>query len=95
MSHSTHAASLTTYISSPKETFDQFNVNVFGILNVARAVLPYMRQQRSGVIAMFGSLVSWHGYAAAGIYCSTKWAISGLAESLRPVVHGAETTGLR
>ena len=67
----------------PEETFDCFNVNVFGILNVTRAVLPYMRQQKSGVIALFGSLGSWRGVAAGGIYASTKWAISGLVESLR------------
>jgi NAD(P)-dependent dehydrogenase (short-subunit alcohol dehydrogenase family) len=42
-----------------------------------------MRQQRSGRIALFGSVGSWHGGAAAGLYCATKWAISGLAESLR------------
>ena len=45
-----------------------------------------MRQQRSGRIALFGSVGSWHGGPAAGIYCATKWAISGLAESLRPEV---------
>jgi len=42
-----------------------------------------MRQQRSGQIALFGSVGSWHGGPAAGLYCATKWAISGLAESLR------------
>lgn len=66
----------------PKETFDAFNVNVFGILNVTRAVLPYMRAQKSGVIAHFGSVGSWGGAPAGGIYCSTKWAISGVTEAL-------------
>ena len=42
-----------------------------------------MRQQRSGNIALFGSVGSWHGGPAAGLYCATKWAVSGLAESLR------------
>jgi NAD(P)-dependent dehydrogenase (short-subunit alcohol dehydrogenase family) len=42
-----------------------------------------MRQQRSGQIALFGSVGSWHGGPAAGLYCATKWAVSGLAESLR------------
>ena len=56
---------------------------LLGILNATRAVLPYMRQQRSGNIALFGSVGSWHGGAAAGMYCATKWAVSGLAESLR------------
>jgi NAD(P)-dependent dehydrogenase (short-subunit alcohol dehydrogenase family) len=42
-----------------------------------------MRQQRSGQIALFGSVGSWRGGPAAGLYCATKWAVSGLAESLR------------
>ena len=45
-----------------------------------------MRQQRSGNIALFGSVGSWHGGPAAGLYCATKWAVSGLAESLRTEV---------
>jgi len=68
--------------ATPKETYDAFNVNVFGVLNVTRAVLPYMRAQKSGVIAHFGSVGSWGGAPAGGIYCSTKWAISGVTEAL-------------
>lgn len=45
-----------------------------------------MRQQRSGVIAHFGSIGSWHGTPGGGIYCGTKWAVSGLTESLRAEV---------
>lgn len=45
-----------------------------------------MRKQRSGSIALFGSVGSWHGGPAAGMYCATKWAVSGLAESLRTEV---------
>lgn len=45
-----------------------------------------MRQQKSGVIAQFGSIGSWHGTPAGGIYCGTKWAISGITESLRTEV---------
>jgi NAD(P)-dependent dehydrogenase (short-subunit alcohol dehydrogenase family) len=71
---------------SPQETLDQFNTNVFGALNVTRAVLPFMRSQRSGVVALFGSLGSWRGGPAFGLYAATKWACSGLAESLRPEV---------
>jgi NADP-dependent 3-hydroxy acid dehydrogenase YdfG len=72
--------------ATPEQTFDNFNTNVFGMLNVTRAVLPYMRKQRSGVIAGFGSLGSWRGGAGGGIYGATKWACSGLMESLRPEI---------
>lgn len=42
-----------------------------------------MRKQKSGVIAQFGSLVSWRGVPAGGIYCATKWAVSALTETIR------------
>ena len=74
--------------SSPEEVERSFRVNVFGVLNLTNAILPYMRAQRSGVIAHFGSLGSWRGVPAGGIYSSTKWAISGLTESLRLEVAG-------
>ena len=66
-------------VCSPQETYDTFNVNVFGMLNVTRAVLPYMREQKSGAIAHFGSVGSWGGAPAGGLYCATKWAISGVS----------------
>lgn len=56
------------------------------MLNVTRAVLPYMRKKKSGVVAGFGSLGSWRGGPGGGIYCATKWACSGLMESLRPEI---------
>jgi len=70
--------------TSPEETFAQFNTNVFGTLNVTRAVLPYLRAQRSGVVANFGSLGSWRGGPAFALYAATKWSVSAISESLRP-----------
>ena len=52
------------------------------MVNVTRAVLPTMRAQRSGVIANFGSLGSWTGGAAYSNYAATKWACTGISESL-------------
>ncbi|KAL2755268.1 hypothetical protein ACRALDRAFT_1064559 [Sodiomyces alcalophilus JCM 7366] len=60
-----------------------FNTNVFGQLNVIRAVLPAMRKQRSGVVANLGSMGSWFGSPAAGVYCATKACASMLSEALR------------
>lgn len=68
--------------ASPQETFDHFNTNVFGALNVTRAVLPYMRERKSGVVAMFGSLGSWRSGPGFGLYSATKWACSAIAEGL-------------
>ncbi|KAI5814559.1 3-oxoacyl-reductase [Pyronema omphalodes] len=68
---------------SSKEIFDQFNTNVFGALAVLRAVLPYMRARRSGVIANMGSIGGWNGHVNAGLYCSSKFALAALSMSLK------------
>ncbi|KAF8190060.1 short chain dehydrogenase [Pholiota molesta] len=72
--------------STPEETYDQFNTNVFGGLNVARAFLPYMREQKTGTIIWIGSIVGW-GWAFfvvsfAGLYSASKWALRGISSSL-------------
>ncbi|ETI28541.1 hypothetical protein G647_00991 [Cladophialophora carrionii CBS 160.54] len=68
---------------TPAETQAQFATNVFGPLNVTRAILPYMRARRSGVIANFSSIGAWRGTPAVGIYEASKWAVSGVSETLR------------
>lgn len=52
------------------------------MLNVTRAIVPYMRAQRSGVVANFSSVGAWRGVAGVGLYCASKWAVSGLSETL-------------
>ncbi|CAN9251733.1 unnamed protein product [Alternaria alternata] len=70
--------------TSPKEDFDQFNTNVFGMLNVSKAFLPYIRATSGHrTIANFGSIGSWHGGAGFALYAGTKWACSGISESMR------------
>ncbi|KAF2637242.1 3-oxoacyl-reductase [Massarina eburnea CBS 473.64] len=66
----------------------QFQTNVFGQLNVIRAVLPIMRDQRSGVVANMGSVRGWHGMPSMGVYHATKACVTILSETLRKeVVH--------
>ncbi|KIX03272.1 uncharacterized protein Z518_06824 [Rhinocladiella mackenziei CBS 650.93] len=67
---------------TPEETQTQFATNVFGMLNVTRAIVPYMRAQRSGVVANISSIGAWRGYAGVGLYCASKWAVSGLSETM-------------
>ena len=59
-----------------------YRTNVFGLLNVVRAVLPAMRQQRSGHIVNFSSLGGYRASAGWGGYCSTKFAVEGITEAL-------------
>jgi len=69
--------------ASAAEVERLFATNVFGLLNVTRAVLPVMRGQRSGRVLHLSSI---GGYAASpgfGIYCASKFAVEALGESMR------------
>jgi NAD(P)-dependent dehydrogenase (short-subunit alcohol dehydrogenase family) len=59
-----------------------FRTNVFGLLTVTRAVLPYMRKARSGRILNISSIGGYRGAAGFGVYSSTKFAVEGLSEAL-------------
>jgi NAD(P)-dependent dehydrogenase (short-subunit alcohol dehydrogenase family) len=68
----------------PKEDFDTFNTNVFGMLNVSKAFLPYLRATPGEkTISNFGSIGSWAGGPGYGLYNGTKWAVSGISEAMR------------
>ena len=59
-----------------------YDTNVFGTLNVLRAVLPTMRDQRGGRIINLSSIGGFTGSAGWGIYNSTKFAVEGISEAL-------------
>ncbi|KAA0992722.1 oxidoreductase [Dyadobacter aurulentus] len=65
------------------ESRSNFDVNVFGTLNVIRQALPQLRKQRSGHILNISSIAGITGnFPGWGIYCATKFAVEGLSESL-------------
>jgi NAD(P)-dependent dehydrogenase (short-subunit alcohol dehydrogenase family) len=61
----------------------QFETNFFGHVAMTKAVLPVMRQQRSGHIIMISSISGLHGAFAISSYSASKFALEGWAESLR------------
>jgi NAD(P)-dependent dehydrogenase (short-subunit alcohol dehydrogenase family) len=68
--------------SSDEEVRASFDVNVFGLLNVTRVVLPHMRAAKSGHIFNISSVFGLVAGAGWGIYCGTKFAVEGLSEAL-------------
>lgn len=65
------------------ESRKNFEVNVFGLLNVIRNTMPILRANKSGHIFNISSVGGYVGnFPGWGIYCSTKFAVAGLTESL-------------
>src|ERR1700744_2529383 len=71
-----------TRVPRDDEVKRQYDINVFGLLRSIRAVLPYLREQKSGIIANLSSLGGFRSFATNGIYCSTKFAVEAITEAL-------------
>jgi NAD(P)-dependent dehydrogenase (short-subunit alcohol dehydrogenase family) len=65
------------------QVYAQFDVNVFGVLRVNRAALPYMRAQRAGLLVQVGSITGRIAFPFAGLYAASKFALEGLTEAAR------------
>lgn len=61
----------------------QFDTNVFGLMSVIRAILPYFRKRRGGVIINISSVGGNVTFPLYSLYHATKWAVEGFSESLR------------
>ena len=64
------------------EIKNQYETNVFGLIRVTQAVLPIMREQKSGIIVNISSGAGLFGYPGGSAYVSSKFAIEGLSESI-------------
>ena len=61
----------------------QFDVNFFGLIEVTQALLPVMRQQKSGVIINVSSIGGKVTFPFSSLYHATKFAVEGLTESIQ------------
>ena len=60
----------------------QFDTNVIGLLEVTKAVLPHMRENRSGTIINISSIGGQITFPLGALYHGTKFAVEGLSEAL-------------
>ncbi len=68
--------------TSREKIQEQFDVNVFGVMDVTRAVLPHFRKQRSGIILNVSSGAGVFGLPMISAYNASKFALEGFSESL-------------
>jgi NAD(P)-dependent dehydrogenase (short-subunit alcohol dehydrogenase family) len=79
---------------TPEQVKAQIEVNLFGSMNVTRAVLPVMREQRSGHVVAISSLAGIVGGEFASAYAASKFGVEGWMEALHDEVapFGIHTT---
>jgi NAD(P)-dependent dehydrogenase (short-subunit alcohol dehydrogenase family) len=79
---------------APEQIERQLATNLIGPMNVARAVLPVMREQRSGHIVSISSGAGLVGFEFCSAYAASKFGLEGWMESLEPEVapFGIHTT---
>jgi NADP-dependent 3-hydroxy acid dehydrogenase YdfG len=68
--------------ATPNEARAQFETNFFGTLWLTQAVLPIMRNQKSGHIIQVSSILGLAALPTMGLYNASKFAIEGLSETL-------------
>jgi NAD(P)-dependent dehydrogenase (short-subunit alcohol dehydrogenase family) len=71
---------------TPEDFRAQVETNLFGPMNVTRAVLPVMRSQRSGLIIAISSLAGLVGTEFGSAYSTSKFGMEGWIEALTPEV---------
>jgi NAD(P)-dependent dehydrogenase (short-subunit alcohol dehydrogenase family) len=72
-----------TFEETPLDEYRrQFDVNVFGVIAVTQAVLPYLRKRRAGRILNITSMGGYVTFPGIGAYHGTKFALEGLSETL-------------
>lgn len=61
---------------------DQFETNFFGPMNIIKATLPNMREQKIGHMIVLGGITGHLGTPGLGMYCAATWALEGFCDSI-------------
>jgi|694.fasta_scaffold55947_5 short-subunit dehydrogenase len=77
---------------SMTEIRDMFDVNVFGVMHVSKAILPHFREKKSGTILNIASIAGSYTAVSLGLYSATKAAVIQFTEALKMEV---EEFGIR
>lgn len=72
--------------SDDAEVRSMFETNFWGVAEMTRAVLPKMRQEKSGTIVNISSIGGLVGFPGVGFYNATKFAVNGFSEALQKEV---------
>lgn len=73
---------------TPEDWRKLFDINVFGVQRVNRAVLPHLRERNSGLLIHVSSLLGRMTIPFYGPYNSSKWALEAMAENYRTELSG-------
>lgn len=73
---------------TPADFQKVFDINVFGVQRMNRAVVPYFREKKNGLIVYTSSLLGRIALPFYGAYQSSKWALEALAENYRVELSG-------
>ena len=82
--------------NDPQRIHEVLEVNMLGVINMTKAVIPTMKQQKSGLIININSQGGFYAKAERGVYTATKWAITGFTKAMQPELapHGIAVTGI-
>ena len=69
--------------SSEEHVLHQFQVNVFGVMDLTREFIPYFKAKGEGMIINTSSVVGRFTIPLYSLYCSSKWALEGFSEALQ------------
>ena len=80
----------------PTRIHEVIEVNLLGVINMTKAVIPAMKRQESGLIININSQAGFYAKAERAVYNATKWGVTGFTKSIQPELakYGIGVTGL-